>query len=146
MGEQDLGDIEERINAGDVVNFFSDEMHRLRIRMELHADARGWGDFLALRRTAASILISSAAVISLFKTTSFARTEIAAFTATKFASAAVSPVAAMRTIACREFACRFRRRVVACPGRTQVESAQKVAKGVGIRIAHGAGAYRNSPQ
>jgi hypothetical protein len=122
-------------------------MHGLGIRVELHANTRGRRDFLALGRTSASILISPASVVAFLETSAFAATtEIPSLAAAKFARAAVPPIAAMRTIAGRKFTCRFFRRIVASPGGTQVEAAQKVAEGIGFRIAHGAGAYRNSPQ
>ena len=54
LGEDDLRDIEERIDAGDVLDFLGDELDRGFLGDEFHGDAFGRCDLLALEVRAAA--------------------------------------------------------------------------------------------
>lgn len=47
FGEDDFSDIEEWVNASDVMNFFADELDGGFIRYQGDVDAFSWGDFFA---------------------------------------------------------------------------------------------------
>jgi hypothetical protein len=56
LGEKDLGDIEERVNPRNLVDFLADEMHGVCVRRESDADTIGRRGFLVARRAAAAVI------------------------------------------------------------------------------------------
>ena len=58
--EEDVGDIEQGINAGDLVDFLADEVDRLGIRLEDDADSGCGEDFLAGRWGVAAVAVVAA--------------------------------------------------------------------------------------
>jgi hypothetical protein len=86
--EQDLGDIEERIDPGDLMNFLADEMNGLRIGGDGHADPFFRACFFDPGRGVAAVSLIAAAGL-----------EWAALAAIARAAAAWSAViAARRTV------------------------------------------------
>src|SRR5688572_9800685 len=59
FGEENLGDVEERIDAGDLMDFLADEVDGLGIRQQSHAHDGSGSDVLALGRSAAAILATA---------------------------------------------------------------------------------------
>jgi len=56
LGEDDLRDIEEWVDAGDLMDFFADELDRLLLRDKGHGDTFGGSDFLALKLRASAFV------------------------------------------------------------------------------------------
>jgi len=76
LGEENLRDIEQRINAGDLMNFLADEMNGLVVRYDGDSDSLCRCDVLTLRRAATAILevAVSTAAATLERTASFTAT------------------------------------------------------------------------
>lgn len=60
LGEEDVGDVVERIDACDLMDFLHDEVNGLGVGKEDDVDAGSWENFFARRRAIAAVAIVAA--------------------------------------------------------------------------------------
>ena len=94
LREQNLGHVEKRIDPRDLMDFFSDEMHGLRVRGDAYAHAIGGRGFLLLLgRAAAAVVVVAAASLG-----GTARTAIAVAITRSTAAATATAAGAVVTV------------------------------------------------
>ncbi len=123
LGEDDLCDIEEWIDAGDLVDFLADELDGVFLRGEGDGDALGGGDLLAAEVISAACVAVEVAAVSSALAAIASAVIAATASASAFAGIAAVVPAAWLEIARWEVFVFFRGGIGlgACPGGTERE-------------------------
>jgi hypothetical protein len=132
FSEKDFGDVEQRIDAGDLVDFLADELDGLLVGDDGDAHADGWRSFLLNRWAAAAIFEFAATVL---KRTAFSTLAIARTCRTSGAAVVAARWAIIATGKGFGFALSLVA-VGTCPGGSEGKTGQEAVQWVVFRIAH----------